>query len=157
MRKRMISPNPSSAQETGTDWLSLGQIALIEVTSEESSHPIEAALLPGAETGWRAAFPGEQTIRLSFDSPQFLQHIRLVFLEHEVERSQEFVLRRSADGGQTFHEIVRQQWNFSPNGSTEEMEDYQVEFSDVTLLELKIVPDRSGGDARASLAEFRLA
>ena len=157
MRKRMISPNPSSPSETGADWLPLERIALVEVTSEESEHPIEAALLPSAQIGWRAASLGEQTIRLIFDTQQSIQHIRLVFNEGEVERSQEFVLRWSSDGGQTLHEIVRQQWNFSPDGATEEIEDYQVELSDVTQVELKIVPDRSGGDARASLTEFRLA
>ncbi|PYS76638.1 MAG: carbohydrate-binding protein, partial [Acidobacteria bacterium] len=53
--------------------------------------------------------------------------------------------------------VVRQQWNFSPHGSTREAEDYRVELNGVTQLELKIVPDRSGGDARASLAQLRLA
>jgi hypothetical protein len=153
----MINSHPLSIREDEKDWLPVEQLALVEVTSEEPSHPIEGALLPGSETGWRAALPGEQTIRLIFVSPQILRHIRLLFLESEVERLQEFVLRWSADGGQTFHEIVRQQWNFSPHGSTEEIEDYRVELTGVTQLELKLVPDRSKGDARASLAEFRLA
>jgi len=157
MRKRIIGSNPSSPSEVGADWLPLEQIASVEVTSEESSQPIEGALLPGAKTGWRAALPGEQTVRLIFDSPQLLRHIRLVFIEGEVVRSQEFVLRWSSDGGRTFHDIVRQQWNFSPPGSTQESEDYHVDLSGVTQIELKIVPDRSGGDAHASLAEFRLA
>ena len=113
MRKRMINPHPSNTEEDEVDWLPIEQIALVEVTSEEPSHPIEAALLPGSEAGWSAALPGEQTILLIFDSPQKLKHIRLLFLESKVERFQEFVLRWSPDG-QTFHEIVRQQWNFSP-------------------------------------------
>src|SRR5450432_1878687 len=109
MRKRMLNPYPSSTRKDEEDWLPVEQIALVEVTSEELSHPIEAALLPGSETGWRAALPGEQTIRLLFDSPQSLRHLRVSFLEPEVERLQEFVLRWSSDDGQTFHEIVRQQ------------------------------------------------
>jgi hypothetical protein len=48
------------------------------------------------------------------------------------------------------------QWNFSPSGSTRELEDYRVDLSGVTVLELHIVPDQRGGDARASLAELRL-
>jgi len=52
---------------------------------------------------------------------------------------------------------VRQQWNFSLPGSIRETEDYAVELSDVTVLELIIVPDRNGGAARASLASLRLA
>ena len=39
---------------------------------------------------------------------------RPVFQEDEQERTQEFVLRWSPDGGQSYREIVRQQYNFSP-------------------------------------------
>ena len=34
---------------------------------------------------------------------------------------------------------------------------YRVELAGVTVLELAIVPDKSGGEARASLAQWRLA
>ena len=157
MRKRIIGTPSTNAPRSGTDWLPLDQIAAVEVTSEESSHPIEDALLDRGENGWRAAQSGEQTIRLVFDRPQTIKQIRLRFTEREVERSQEFVLRWSPDDGQTFHEIVRQQWNFNPTNSAEELENYHVDLAGVTQLELKIVPDRSGGDARASLSEMRLA
>jgi hypothetical protein len=46
---------------------------------------------------------------------------------------------------------VRQQWNFSPSGSVREIEDYAVELSGVKALEMIIVPDKSDGEARASL------
>jgi len=49
---------------------------------------------------------------------------------------QEFVLRWSSDNGNSFREIVRQQWNFSPPDSIREAEDYAVELSEVTTLEL---------------------
>jgi hypothetical protein len=39
--------------------------------------------------------------------------------------------------------VARQQWNFSPNGATEELEDYKVDLHGVTSLELRIDPDRS--------------
>jgi hypothetical protein len=81
----------------------------------------------------------------------------LVFEESENTRTQEFVLRWSPDTGHSFREVVRQQWNFSPPGSTRETEDYAVELSDVTVLELIIVPDQNGGAVRASLASLRLA
>ncbi len=51
---------------------------------------------------------------------------------------------------------MRQQWNFSPPGTERETEDYAVELSDVTALELNIVPDKSGGEVRASLECLRL-
>jgi hypothetical protein len=91
-----------------------------------------------------------------FDNPQRLRRIWLVFEETETQRTQEFVLRWS-DTGHSFREIVRQQWNFSPPETVRETEDYSVELSDVTVLELKIVPDKSGGEARASLETLRLA
>jgi hypothetical protein len=53
--------------------------------------------------------------------------------------------------------IVRQQWNFSPPKTIREIEEYQVELSDVTVLELVIVPDTSRGAARASLKSLRLS
>jgi hypothetical protein len=36
---------------------------------------------------------------------------------------------------------VRQQWNFGPPNSVREVEEYRVELSGVTVLELVIVPD----------------
>jgi hypothetical protein len=156
MRKHIIGTNPTDDPESASAWLPLERIASVEVTSEDTSHPVEAALAPGADTGWRAAQAGEQTLRLIFDSPQQLRRIRLLFKEREAERLQEFVLRWSPDNGQTFHEIVRQQWNFNPQTAAEEIEDYQVELPGVTVLELKIIPDKGGGEAHASLAQFRL-
>ncbi len=113
--------------------------------------------MPGAEPGWRAAQPGQQTIRLIFDRPQSLRRIWLLFIESDVARTQEFALSWSSDGGRSFKEILRQQWNFSPPGAMREVEDYHVELSRVTQLDLTIVPDQRGGDALASLAQWRLA
>jgi hypothetical protein len=81
----------------------------------------------------------------------------LLFIEPDTARTHEFVLRWSPDGGRTFREILRQQWNFGPPEAIREAEDYRVELSGVTVLELTIIPDKSGGDARASLAQWRLA
>jgi hypothetical protein len=51
---------------------------------------------------------------------------------------------------------VRQQWNFCSAGGVREIEDYAVDLVDVGVIELSIVPDKSGGDDRASLAKMRL-
>lgn len=157
MRKRIISPDQQSIEVTAQEWLDVEALAEVEITSEDAAHPIESALLPGQSSGWRAAGPGKQTIRLIFIHPQQLSRIWLSFVETEVERTQEFVLRWSADGGQTFQEIVRQQWNFSPLGASSETEDYRVDLSAVTVLELNIIPEISGGQWVASLAQLRLA
>jgi len=81
----------------------------------------------------------------------------LVFEDTEALRTQEFVLRWSGYWTLSFREIVRQQWNFSPSGGTREVEDYAVDLFDVTVLELIIAPDKSGGEARALLSSLRLA
>jgi hypothetical protein len=157
MRKRLITPIPEDSAMTADDWLDVGQLAQVEVTSEDGAHLIESALVPGDGSGWRAAQPGEQTIRLIFDRPQRLTRIWLLFIEPAITRTQEFVLRWSPDGGRTFHDIVRQQWNFGPPETIREVEDYRVELSGVTVVELAIVPEQRRGDARASLAQLRLA
>ena len=156
MRKRVIGHGPREVAAAEPVWLDLERLAQVEITSEEVDYPIEAALIAGTGSGWRAAQPGEQTIRLRFDEPLRLQRIHLVFHEDEQERTQEFVLRWSADGGQSYREVVRQQYNFSPPEAVREVEDYDVDLNGVTALELKIVPDISGGSARARLAQLRL-
>ena len=77
-------------------------------------------------------------------------------MEQDFARTQEYVVHWAGDGG-SFREIVRQQWNFSPQGATSETEDHHVDLSAVTVLELSIIPDISGGNAPASLAQLRLA
>ena len=157
MRKRIIPPAKQNTSPPDENWLDLERLAQVEITSEDAAYPIESALLPGQVSGWRATEPGEQTIRLLFEHPQRLQRIWLQFVEPVTERTQEFVLRWSPDGGQSFWEIVRQQWNFSPQGATCETEDHRVDLMGVTVLELSIIPDISGGNAHASLAQLRLA
>lgn len=157
MRKRIINSDQKQSVNSDKKWLEIEKLAIAEVTSEEDAFPIESALLPGKFSGWRASDPGKQMIRLVFDKPQRLQSIRLSFEELEIERTQEFLLRWSPDGGQSYQEIIRQQWNFSPEGTTSEIEEYQVELPAVTVLELNINPDISQRHAFASLKELRLA
>jgi hypothetical protein len=156
MRKRIITATPETVRSRAEAWLDVERAAIVELTSEDKDYPIESAFVSVDARGWRAAAPGSQTIRLVFDQPQRLKHISLVFEENETARTQEFVLRWSS-GGSSFREIVRQQWNFSPPETIREVEEYQVELSNVTVLELIIVPNMNGGAARASLKSLRLS
>jgi hypothetical protein len=133
MRKRLITPIPETVRPSPQGSLDLEHAAIVEVTSEAEGFPVELALLTGDSRGWRAASSGTQTIRLVFDEPQQLKHISLIFDEEQTQRTQEFALRWSADKGQSFREIVRQQWNFSPPNTVREIEEYQFELSDVTV------------------------
>ncbi len=116
MRKRLITPTQSTVRSRGEGWLDVERAAMVEITSEHKDYPVESAFVSGEAQGWRAAETGPQTIRLVFDQPQGLKQISLVFEEKETARTQEFVLRWSANGGNSFREIIRQQWNFSPSG-----------------------------------------
>ena len=156
MRKKIIDPakqKRTSAEQGGLDLESLAQV---EITSEDENHPFEAALTSSGGAGWKAAQPGEQTIRLIFDEPQKVNSIQLLFREEAQERTQEFLLRCLPAGEKSYQEIVRQQYNFSPPHTTEESEKYIVDLDAVRELELIIKPDTSGRTAYASLANFRL-
>ena len=157
MRKSQITRIPQDAPLRDQAWMNVDRVASVEISSEESDYPIESALLLEGKRGWRAAKPGMQTIRLIFDEPQKLKRILLVFEDTENSRTQEFVLRWSPDIQYSSREIVRQQWNFSAPDSVRETEDYPVELSQVKILELMIIPDKSGGEVRASLMSLRLA
>jgi hypothetical protein len=157
MIKHVIGWDAKQTSLLKKEWLAVESLADVEVTSEDPAHPVEAALSLNGGSGWRADRSGAQTVRLVFDRPQQIQHLHLEFHEHERHRTQEFVLRWSADGGRSYREIVRQQYNFSPPNTTDEQEDYAVELQGVTNLEFQIIPDISGGDARASLAQFSIA
>ncbi|EAR20309.1 hypothetical protein [Nitrococcus mobilis] len=156
MRKRIIAQNaPYSPIGNRAKWLNVERFAQVEISSEDPAYPIELAFRADMETGWRAAEAGEQVIRLLFDEALRIERIRIVFHEIEIPRMQEFVLHWSPDG-HNFRELVRQQYTFSPPHTSEEVEDFRVDLTGVTAFELRIIPDISGGSARASLTELRL-
>jgi hypothetical protein len=144
MRKRIIAQGAQAVIRPNEDWLDLENLAQTELTSEDASHPIESALKPGVGSGWQASEPGQQTVRLLFDKPLHVKRIHLEFQEGEQQRTHEVLLRWSSDGGRSYREIVRQQYNFSPPDNTREIEDYEVDLVGLTVLEISISPDMSG-------------
>lgn len=158
VRKRVVgSLRTPAGPAAGPPWMDLGQIATVEVSSEDPKFPVESVFGGHDGPGWRAAQKGEQKIRLIFDQPMAVRRIQLHFLEPTCDRQQEFTLHwLAANGGQP-REIVRQQWNFNPAGSTSELEDYEVNLEGVSALELTIEPDLSRNEALATLASWRVA
>ena len=157
MRKTIIDPATVHLEpQTEHEWLDLEEIAKVEVTSEDPRFPIESALVSGRGPGWRAAQTGTQIIRIMFDKPTRLRRIRLEFSEMETARTQEFTLHWSTARGGPLTEIVRQQWSFSPQGSTSEIEDYRVNLDSVSVLELAIKPELTPASACATLARWRM-
>jgi hypothetical protein len=141
MRKSIVSPSAVAQTPISNLWRDLERIARVEISSEDEQFPIEHALGKKGTTGWRAAGTGPQLIRLHFDEPLNIKRLQLHFVDKSAERSQEFAVY--AGSGPELKEVVRQQWSFSPNGSTEEIEDYTVDLSGITTLEVRIDPDRS--------------
>jgi hypothetical protein len=150
IRKKVIG----ETERLDEDWRDLSQCAAFEVTSEEVGSPLENALSPDASK-WIAATPGEQVIRITFDEPQNISKIFLLFEETANARSQEFVLSWQRVGQPQWQEIVRQQFNFSPPATTTEKEDFNVSLQKASALELLIIPERSGG-GHASLSQLRI-
>jgi hypothetical protein len=52
--------------------------------------------------------------------------------------------------------VIRQQWTFSPQGSTEEVEEYLLSLDDVLVLELAIIPDSGNGGVHGSLVRLHV-
>ena len=129
------------------------------VTSEAPEHPIDHVFDdhrgPGG-TRWIAGEPGEQTVILAFDTPQTINQILLEIEEPEVARTQELQLSPSCDGGKTYRELLRQEFNFSPDGTTFEREKWTVSAQGVTHLRLVIKPDKGGKPCLATLTSLIL-
>jgi hypothetical protein len=156
MRKASISGfGTSSGLSSPGEWLDIENAATAELSSEDPQHPFERALRIETPDGWRAKDPGPQLIRLRFDQPQAIRRIRLQFREEEVSRSQEIALFATSN---TFprKELVRQQWVFSPQGATTEVEDYFFNLTGVTALELEIDPGRHDKQVFASLQSIQI-
>lgn len=157
MRKKRIETSVQNPVSVDQQWLDLESLTQVEFTSELEANPIENAFTPDVDLSWRAANPGKQTIRLLFDHPQNSKCIRLLFREEAQARTQEFLLRYSADGGISYREILRQQYTFSPPYTCLQAEEYCVQLAGVTTLELTIIPDISGGNAHASMVQWQIA
>ena len=157
MRKTLINQTTEITTPSDLNYLDLEHLANVEISSESQEHPIESALVEGPESGWQAASSGEQTIRLIFDGPQTIKQIFLLFDEREQSRTQEFVLLWRRDNEDIFREILRQQYHFSPPHSAQEYENYAVDLKQLKALELRIIPDISGGNAYAKLSRLRLS
>ena len=158
MRKQILGKDYPAEMSPGPGELNIAAIATALVSSDAAEYPIDNAFDtrrgPGGSR-WIASEPGEQTLILAFDTPQTIRQISLEIEEQEVSRAQEIQLAVSQDG-QTYRELLRQEYNFSPPGTTFEREDWSVTAQDVTHLRLCIKPDKSGKPCRATLTSLRL-
>ena len=158
LRKLIIKPHPVTP-DSNTGEIDIATVATVMVNSESSDHPIDLAFDdyrgPGG-THWIAGELGEQTVILAFDSPQTINQILLEVEEPEVARTQELQFVLSCDGGGTYRELLRQEFNFSPPGTTFERENWNVSGEGVTQLRLVIKPDKGDKPCRATLTSLVL-
>lgn len=154
LRKQLFQPVES--HRSGGEVV-IADTATVLVTSELPDHPIDHICDgqhgPGS-TRWIAEHPGDQTVVLVFDTAQNVNMVSLEVEETEVSRTQELTLATSRDGGRTYRELLRQEFNFSPSGTTFEHEEWRVAAEGVTNLRLWIRPDKGGKPCRASITSL---
>jgi hypothetical protein len=158
LRKQIINPHPATPVLTPGE-IDIAAVATVMVSSETSEHPVDYAFDERRGQGgtrWIAGEPGEQTVILAFDAPQPIRHVSLEVEEPEVSRTQELQLSLSCDGGRTYRELLRQEYNFSPPGTTFEREDWAISTQGVTHLRLVIKPDKGGNPSLASITSLVL-
>jgi hypothetical protein len=158
LRKQIIGA-PASSPAPITGEIDIAAVATVLVTSEASDHPVDHAFDDNGGPGgsrWVAGEPGQQTLIVAFDDPQAIRRVVLEIEETEVARTQELQLALSIDGGRTYREVLRQEYNFSPPGTDFEREDWAVRADGVTHLRLVIKPDKGGQPCRASITSLVL-
>lgn len=156
MRKKILKVSPPALAE-GVGGLDVPAIATALCTSELENHPIEHMFDGRPDTRWVAAADGEQTLILAFDTAQVLRRVGLIIEERTERRTQELDLALSTDGGLTFREVIRQEFNFSPDGATIQRQDWQLPPGQhCTHLRLHIRPDKSGV-GRATVTSLTLS
>ena len=147
MLRKQIVPKHSRESVSFRDEISVADVATVQVTSEQVEHPIDNAFDNNRGPGgsrWIANEPGEQTVTLHFDHPQTIRKVGVEIEEPEVSRTQELSVSVSSDGGRTFRQLVRQEFNFSPPGTSFEREVWSASAEAVTHLRLDIRPDKGG-------------
>jgi hypothetical protein len=158
LRKQIIRPSPATSNHKAGE-IDIAAVATVLVTSEDAEHPIDHAFDDRRGQGgsrWVAGDLGDQTVVLAFDAPQAIRRVALEVEEPEVARTQELQSAISCDGGRTYRELVRQEYNFSPPGTTFEREDWAVNAEGVTHLRLVIEPDKGGKPCRATITSLAL-
>ena len=159
LRKRIINTARAPASRPDLGAIDITAVATVIVTSEDPAHPIDHVFNKHNQTEtcrWIAANPGEQCVILDFDTPQTIHQIALEIEERDVQRSQELTISISSDGGRNYQELIRQEYNFSPPGTTWERETWSVPATRVSHLCLQINPDKSGKSCRATLTSLLL-
>lgn len=158
LRKEILAapPKTSAGRAAAKD---IARIATVLVTSEDADYPIDHVFDGSRGRGasrWIAEKPGEQTVILAFDTPQTIGKVVVEVEETDMSRTQEMDVSISGDGGHTYRELLRQEYTFSPPGTTFEHEEWSVNAEGVSHLRLRIKPDKGAKVCRATLTALLL-
>lgn len=159
LRKQITPARPGDSFALEGE-IEVAKVATVQVSSEQNDHPIDHVFDKSRGPGgsrWIADGPGEQTVILVFDTPQTITRVVVEVEEVEVSRTQELSVSVSDDGGRTYRNRVRQEFNFSPPGTTFEREVWSIAAAQVTHLRLEIKPDKGGRAGLATLTSLSLA
>ena len=158
LRKEILATHSTTPRRHTTE-KDIAAIATVLVTSEDPDHPIDLAFdrqRGRAATRWIAERSGEQNIILAFDTPQTIRRVVVEVEEPDITRTQEMEVSISDDAGHTYRDVIRQEFNFSPPGTTFEHEEWAVHAEGVSHLRLRIKPDKGDKACRATLTTLVL-
>ncbi len=159
LRKQIIKELPRAEAASKADAKDIASIATVLVTSELPDHPVDHlfdARDGRGGTRWVAAADGEQAVIVAFDTPQAIREVSLEVEELDTSRTQALVLSLSRDGGRTYREVLRQEFTFSPPGTTFERESWTVPAEGVTHVRVVIQPDKGNAPRRATLTSLTI-
>jgi hypothetical protein len=157
LRKRQLSIEV--VHTLPADEVDIASCAVIAYSSENPAYPVEHLLDgvsgPGA-TRWMSARPDViEQIVVEFDHPQTISWLVYEVEEAIRERTQEVRVEVSEDGGQTYRQLLVQEYTFSPRGATYQREEQRLNLHQVNHLRLTIVPNKNGSGT-ATLTALRL-
>jgi hypothetical protein len=158
--RKTVGAIPEPATNAAFGALDVAKLAHVFVTSEDPAHPIDHAFDghggPGA-TAWVAAQAGAQSITVAFDEPQNVRAIALEIEEPALPRTQELELSIALAGSDTFQVLVRQEYTFSPPGTSFERETWTVAQRGISRVRIAIRPDKQAeSGARARLTSLAI-
>jgi hypothetical protein len=154
LRKRITPSATGAAIPAPANTIDIIQNAEVIATSESENFPldniVDGSTGPGSSQ-WVAGSTGPQTLAFKFDTPQNITAIVYEIEEREIARTQEVCFEVSTDSGANFREILRHEYNFSPDGSTFQREELRQDLPQTTDLKMTIKPDKGNLDCRAKL------
>ena len=155
MLRKLILGDRSAAVPRA-DVKDIPALATVLVTSEAPEHPVDhlfdASAGPGG-TRWIAGADGDQTLVLAFDAPQSIRAIGIEAEEPSATRTNVLTISLSEDGGRTYQERIRQEFNFS-RGTTFDREEWSVPAERITHVRVGIQPDKGHAPHRATLTSL---